>query len=200
MWRRIGLLLALLVVAGGARAQVPGEDPTRDKNLATPPAAVTPALPIEKQGTGAGLERDLSAGDEAPDFSLESSQGGTVRLGDLKGHWVVLAFTDDYRLLGPYKAIDDDLRKAGVRLYGVSQDGASTLKSFAAQGKIPFVILSDPSTQISQTFGMYDDGRDEIQPGIVILDPKGTVQLTLHGQSLHRDELLQLVRHSVLGA
>jgi peroxiredoxin len=200
MWRGIGLLLALLVVAGTARAQVTGEDAAHEKNQALPPFTNSPLLPIEVLGAGSGLEHDLAVGEKAPGFSLEGSGGAPVRLDDLRGHWALLVFTYNHRALSSYKGIDDDLLKAGVRLYGVSQDGAYALRSFAEHDQLPFVILSDPTKQISQTFGMYDPQVDEIRPGVVLVDPQGIVQDERRGQWLSAAEILQLVRHSVLGA
>jgi thioredoxin-dependent peroxiredoxin len=200
MWRGIGLLFVLLLVAGTARAQVTGEDAAHEKNQVFPPFASAPPLPIEVLGTGSGLEHDLEVGEKAPGFNLEGSGGAPVRLADLRGHWALLVFTYNHLALGTYKGIDDDLRKAGVRLYGVNQAGPEALRSFATREQLPFVILSDPTRQISQTFGMYDPEIDEIEPGIVLLDPQGVVQSAQRGKWLSAAEVLQLVRHSVLGA
>jgi peroxiredoxin Q/BCP len=36
--------------------------------------------------------QELKVGDQAPDFSLPGTDGKTHTLGQLKGHWVVLAW------------------------------------------------------------------------------------------------------------
>ncbi len=70
MFRMLPLALAACaLLAGSAAAQT------------TPPSASTTTAV------------DLKVGDQAPDFTLQGTDGKTYSLGkDLKGHWVVLAW------------------------------------------------------------------------------------------------------------
>jgi peroxiredoxin Q/BCP len=147
-----------------------------------------------------GLDSELWIGERAPDFELDGSQGRPVHLADLTGQWAVMVFTESRTTLGPLKGINGELRKLGARLYGVCKDGAAALKTYAEREQLPFVVLSDLTGEISQTYGMYDADTDAIQPGVVLLDRKGVVRMALFGQSLHASEVLQLVKHSVIGA
>jgi peroxiredoxin len=142
----------------------------------------------------------VSIGDKAPDFAMDGSQGHPVHLADLKGQWAVMVFAENRTTLGQLKGIDGELRKLGVRIYGVCKDGSSALKSYAEREQLPFVILSDLTGQISQIYGMYDADNDAIQPGVVVLDPKGVVRMAVLGPALHAEEVLQLAKHTVIGA
>ena len=42
--------------------------------------------------TTPALAQELKVGDPAPDFTLPGTDGKTYNLGQLKGHWVVLAW------------------------------------------------------------------------------------------------------------
>jgi peroxiredoxin Q/BCP len=142
---------------------------------------------------------ELRTGDKAPDFRLDSSLGSLLRLADLKGHWSVLVFDENRAKLVPLGAVGDSIRALGVRPYGVCPDGAPALKALAARGGIDFPLLSDPTREVSQIFGMYDDGNQAIQPGLVIIDAQGVVRMVLQGPSLDADDVLQMVKHVLQG-
>jgi thioredoxin-dependent peroxiredoxin len=200
MRRTILTVLVLLALAGVSRAQAPASDPGSGK-LPSAPRSTDPAAPaIEPVGVESGLDSEVSIGDEAPDFTMDGSQGHPVRLSDLEGQWAVMVFADDRTTLGRLGGIDGVLRGLGARLYGVCRDGAQALESYARRETIPFVILSDPTGQISQVYGMYDSDDDDIQPGVVVLDPRGVVRMAVLGPALHADEILQLARHAMIGA
>lgn len=200
MWRTTCMLLLSLAVASVSWAQAPAADPGSGKGHPAPPSSDPAATPLEPSAAEPGIDSELWIGDKAPDFELESSLGRSMHLTDLTGHWAVMVFTENRTTLGPFKEIDGELRELGARLYGICKDGAPALKTYAEHERLPFVVLSDLTGQISQTYGMYDVDDDQIQPGIVLLDPKGVVRMALLGQSLHPSEVLQLVRHSVIGA
>lgn len=187
------MLLVLLAIAGASQAQ---EAP--DKNP-PPPTPQTPVSPPQPGAGGPGIEGQVSVGEKAPDFELDGSQGGRVRLADLKGSWAMLIFDQSRTRFAPLKEIDGALRKLGVRPYGVCLDGIGPLKTYAEREKLPFLLLSDSTGEISQLYGMYDDDTGAIQPGLVLLDPQGLIRMVLLGQSLHQDEVLQLAKHVVIG-
>ena len=155
-------------------------------------------MPLNPQGESP-IESDVWVGDKAPDFELDGSQGKPVRLSDLRGHWALLVFDDSRTRLADLMAIYGDLNSLGVRPYGISRDGSAALRTFAEREKLPYLLLSDPTGEVSQLYGMYDGENDAIQPGLVLLDPKGVVRTVLLGQALHGPEILLLVRHSVTG-
>jgi peroxiredoxin Q/BCP len=199
MKRMLVALILALGLASVSWAQVPGDGPDVDKNRPMPPSANPTPDPIQPLAIGSDDGSQVGVGDTAPDFDMESSLGKVVRLADLKGHWSVLVFDESPAALGSFKDIAGDLSRAGVSLYGIGRDAPETLRTYADRERLPFVLLSDLTRQISQAYGMFDGEDGSIQPGMVVLDPKAVVQMAVFGQSLHPAEVLQLVLHVVKG-
>ncbi len=189
-------LIPLLLLAGPVPAQAPDES---KKGLPEQPSP-NPALPVAPAVGEPAIDSDVNIGSKAPDFTMDGSQGRQVRLSDLAGQWAVMVFTDDRAKLKPLGPIDADVRKLGARLYGIAPDAAEALKTYAERERIPFLLLSDLTGEISQLYGMYDFDNDVILPGVVLMDPKGVVRMIVLGPALHGDEVLRLVRHTLLGA
>jgi peroxiredoxin len=192
--RRFTVVLVMLTTfVGAAWGQVPEKKPPR-----LPPADRT-GNQLTPTGAAPATNADLRAGDQAPDFRLDSSLGGVLRLADLKGHWSVLLFDESRAKLAPIQAVGDSIRALGVRPYGVCPDGIPALKALALREQIDFPLLSDPTREISQLFGMFDDGNQAIQPGLVIVDAQGIIRMVLQGPSLDADDVLQMVKHVLQG-
>jgi thioredoxin-dependent peroxiredoxin len=194
MRRSAVVMVVLLALAGPARGEVP------DKHTAMPSPPEPALVPLAPTAALPATEADLRYGDQAPDFQLDSSLGGVVRRADLKERWFVLVFDENRTKLAPLAAVEDSIRRRGVQLLAVCPDGVGALRTFAAREKIAFPLLSDPTREISQLFGMYDDDHQAIQSGLVIVDPEGIVRLVLQGPSLDEDDVLQMVKHVLQGA
>jgi mycoredoxin-dependent peroxiredoxin len=192
--RRGAVVMMMLMTLGSAAW---GQDPEKKPMLPPPPEPA--AIPLVPTGLGPASYPDLRPGDKAPEFRLDSSLGGTVRLADLKGHWSVLVFEETRTKLAPLGMVGDSIRALGVRPYGVCPDGASALRALASHDRIDFPLLSDPTREISRLFGMYDDGDQTIQSGIVIVDAQGVIRMLLQGPLLHTDEVFQMVKHVLRG-
>ena len=194
MRRSVVVMGMLLTLVGPAWGQVPDKHPQA-------PSPPEPALvPLEPTAALPAPDVDLRSGDQAPDFQLDSSLGGVVRRADLMGRWFVLVFDESRTKLAPLAAVEDSIRSRGMQLFAVCPDGVGGLRTFAAHEKITFPVLSDPTREISQLFGMYDDDHQAIQSGLVIVDTKGVVRMVLQGPSLDADDVLQMVKHVLQGA
>jgi peroxiredoxin Q/BCP len=192
--KRLSVVVLMLMTLGSAAR---GQDP--EKRPILPPPADAPALPLTPTGTEPASNADLRPGDVAPDFRLDNSLGGMVQLADLKGHWSVLVFDENRTKLVPLRLVEDSIRALGARPYGVCPDGVSALKTLALRDRIDFPLLSDPTREISQLFGMYDEDNQIIQSGIVIVDAQGVIRMLVQGPSLHADDVLQMVEHVLRG-
>jgi peroxiredoxin len=192
--RRLTVALVMLMTLVGAAW---GQDP--EKKPALVPQPDRALIPLTPTGAVPASNADLRPGDHAPDFRLDSSLGGLMRLADLKGHWSVLVFDESRANLALFGAVGDSIRALGVRIYGVCPDGVPALKALALRDRIGFPLLSDPTREVSQLFGMVDDGNQAIQSGIVIVDAQGIIRMLLQGPSLHADDVLQMVKHVVRG-
>lgn len=139
---------------------------------------------------------DLSPGDRAPEFKLQSATGGVVQLSDLKNHASVLIFSTDCSWLGSFGAIDDSLKALGVEQYGVCPNPKRAIEAYAARLKLPFPLLSDPGGAVSQRFGMYDTDAQTIQPGLVLVDAEGVIRMVVQSAPLHPEAVLALLRQA----
>ena len=194
--RRTAVVMAMLVAfAASARGQVPNPE---ERQMQPPPEARVTLPP--PTGTVGSVDADLGPGDRAPDFQIDSSHGGTMKRADLLGHWSVLVFDESRSRLGVLAAVEDSIGAMGVQLFGVCRDAVPALRMFAEREKLRLALLSDPTGQISQLFGMYDDANEAIQPGLVIVDGKGIVRMVVQGPALHGNDALQMVQHVVRGS
>ena len=124
----------------------------------------------------------ISVGDQAPDFALPSSQGGTIRLHDLRGQSVVLFFYPKDDTPGcTMEACDfrDNLAQfqtLGATVLGISGDDLQSHQRFAAKHNLTFPLLADVGNGVRKQFGvpsvMFLPGRVTY-----VIDPEGVVRL-----------------------
>ena len=98
----------------------------------------------------------LQAGDEAPDFSLESDEGDTVTLSALRGRPVVFYFypkDDTPGCTAQACSLRDsysEIAALGAALYGISPDDSESHRSFRAKFGLPFPLLVDEGHAVAE--------------------------------------------------
>jgi thioredoxin-dependent peroxiredoxin len=104
---------------------------------------------------------ELKVGDPAPNFSLEASDGKTYTLSDFKGDQVVVlawfpkAFTRGCTVECKSLAEHGDLiKKYDVTYFMASVDSVADNKGFAEQQHADFPLLSDPTKDTAQAYGV----------------------------------------------
>jgi peroxiredoxin Q/BCP len=109
------------------------------------------------------MSRDgaISVGDQAPDFSLPSAGGETVRLSDYRGKSeVVLYFYPKDDTPGctteacTFRDSYESFRDAGAEVIGVSSDSSDSHRGFAQKHRLPFVLLSDADGSVRKQYGV----------------------------------------------
>ena len=172
-----------------------------ETDKSTPPvkAPSTRDAPLSPVPTETRLQSQVYVGEQAPDFELDGSQGRPVRLAHLKGYWILLVFADRLADLSAFKDIEPDLRRLGVKPYGICADKAHVLKAYVEREQLPVVLLSDLTGEISQIYGLYDTRMRLVRPGFTLIDRYGVVRMALLGQQIPFDELLGLVKSAVTG-
>jgi thioredoxin-dependent peroxiredoxin len=96
-----------------------------------------------------------------PDFDLELGGGGRVRRDDLQGRRTVLYFypkddTPGCTVEGKeFTALLRDFRAAGVDVYGVSPDSATSHARFAAKCDLGIPLISDPDHVLIGGLGLW---------------------------------------------
>jgi thioredoxin-dependent peroxiredoxin len=99
----------------------------------------------------------------APDFTLESDQGGPITLSDLSGRKVVLYFYPKDNTPGCTKEAcnfrDENaaLSMKGAVIMGISPDSVASHAKFRSKFDLPFYLLSDPDHAVSAMYGAWGE-------------------------------------------
>jgi len=105
----------------------------------------------------------------APDFTLPAVGtdakivDGKLHLGDLKGHAVVLYFYPKDDTPGctkeacNFRDANHEMQKRGIKILGISADDEISHQKFAEKYSLPFTLLADTDTSVSQTYGVYGE-------------------------------------------
>jgi thioredoxin-dependent peroxiredoxin len=130
----------------------------------------------------------LEAGNKAPAFSLPDQDGKKVALKDFKGAPVVVYFYPADDTPGCTKEacqFNENLttfNRAGVKVVGISPDGAIKHQRFKEKYGLKFPLLSDPEHGVMESYGawgektMYGKKTTGVIRSTFLVDPKGVVQ------------------------
>ena len=105
----------------------------------------------------------LEVGKKAPAFTLESSDGGKVKLSDHAGKIVVLYFYPRDNTPGctveanEFNAALPALKKLGAIVLGVSKDSIASHCKFRDKFGLGFPLLSDPDGGVLESYGAWGD-------------------------------------------
>jgi peroxiredoxin Q/BCP len=105
----------------------------------------------------------LSAGVEAPAFTLSDKDGSPVALSQFRGKKVILYFYPAASTPGCTTQACDfrdnmaSLQSAGYVVLGVSKDKGGALQKFATEENLPFPLLSDPDLAVHNAYGTYGE-------------------------------------------
>ncbi|HEV7557914.1 MAG TPA: thioredoxin-dependent thiol peroxidase [Kofleriaceae bacterium] len=129
----------------------------------------------------------LEVGNKAPAFTLESSDGGKVKLGDYAGKIVVLYFYPRDNTPGctieaeGFRDAVPALTKLGAIVLGVSKDSIASHCKFRDKFKLNFPLLTDADGKVMEAYGawgdkvMYGKKMKGIIRSTVVIDKNGKV-------------------------
>lgn len=125
----------------------------------------------------------LSVGMKAPDFKLPDAQGGTRRLADWQGKWVVLYFYPKDDTPGCTKEacqFRDDIQQIhalGAEVVGVSVDTVASHAGFAGKHRLTFPLLADSNGNVADAYGaLFNLVVTKIAKRTTfVIDPQGTI-------------------------
>ena len=149
-------------------------------------------------------------GEPAPDFSLTSDSGETVRLSDLRGKPVVLYFypKDDTpgctRQACDIRDAWEEFERAGAVVLGVSPDGEASHAKFKAKYGLPFPLLADTDHAVSEAYGVWGEksfaGRKYmgVERATFVVDAEGNLARVMRkvDAKTHADDVLQVLNAS----
>ena len=135
--------------------------------------------------TAPATSRVPAVGERAPEFSLQSTSGGTVKLSDFRGKSPVLlaffplAFTSTCTAeLCEFSESFDQYAGKGVAVLPVSVDSVPTLKEFKAKHAMKTELLSDFKREASRAFGVLREDTFFSERAYFLIDRDGVVRWT----------------------
>jgi thioredoxin-dependent peroxiredoxin len=105
----------------------------------------------------------------APDFTLPAIgsdnvvKNGQVQLSALRGHTIVLYFYPKDDTPGctaeacSFRDANREMQKRGVVVLGVSADSIESHRKFADKYGLPYPLLADTDTTVSQLYGVWKE-------------------------------------------
>jgi peroxiredoxin Q/BCP len=132
----------------------------------------------------------LQAGDEAPDFSLESDEGETVTLSALRGRPVVFYFypkDDTPGCTAQACSLRDsygEIAALGAALYGISPDDGDSHRSFRVKFGLPFPLLVDTDHAVAELYDVWRErpnGKMGILRSAFVVGPDGHLVRASYG-------------------
>ena len=105
----------------------------------------------------------LEVGKKAPAFTLESSDGGKLKLADLSGQVVVLYFYPRDNTPGctieaeGFRDALPALKKLGAVVLGVSKDSIASHCKFRDKYSLNFPLLTDADGKVMEAYGAWGD-------------------------------------------
>jgi len=148
--------------------------------------------------------KPIDVGDQAPDFTATASDGRAVSLADFRDKQTVVLFfypRDNSPVCTQeacaFRDAYEDFVKAGAAVIGISGDSDESHRSFAAEQRLPYILIADADGALRQLFGVPKSMF--VLPGRVtyVIDRGGIVRLKFNSQlfgSQHVEEALQIVR------
>jgi len=122
-----------------------------------------------------------AVGQEAPDFELPSSAGGTLTLSALRGRTVALCFYPGdrrphcTRQLKDYSQHWDDLQAAGIDVVAVSRQDLQSHRGFIESCDLRMPLLSDAARSVAKRYGVAMPFGQQIR-AIFLIDPAGVIR------------------------
>jgi peroxiredoxin Q/BCP len=146
----------------------------------------------------------LEIGAKAPAFSLPNQVGKSISLKDFAGERFVIYFYPADDTPGCTKEacqFNDGLsafRKLGVKVIGVSPDGAEKHVAFRQKYGLSFDLLSDPDKKVMAKYGAYGEKMmyGKKVTGVIrstfVIGPTGTIEHVWYGVRAdgHADKVL----------
>jgi thioredoxin-dependent peroxiredoxin len=145
-----------------------------------------------------GEEAMIVEGTQAPDFTLQSDKGDTIRLSDYKNkNHVVLIFYPGDETPGCTKqlcAIRDDYGKfqaKGVVVFGVNPADKDSHRRFAEKQKYQFPLLVDTD---QKTAALYGARGLSVKRTVFVIDPQGKIVFARQGMPSDEEILAAIQR------
>ena len=103
----------------------------------------------------------MKIGDKIPEVLGIDANGREIKAADFAGKKLVLYFYPKDNTPGctaeacSFRDHYDTMREAGYEIVGVSKDSAASHTKFADKFQLPFTLIADTETTLTQAFGVW---------------------------------------------
>lgn len=103
----------------------------------------------------------LKEGDKAPDFSLPTDTGATVKMSKLKGKTVVVYFYPKDDTPGctteakDFSCMINDFKSAGAEIIGISPDPVASKAKFRKKHDLSVQLAADEERKVVEAYGVW---------------------------------------------
>ncbi len=108
----------------------------------------------------------LTAGQPAPGFSLDSTEGKKLSLKDFRGKKIALYFYPKDNTPGctreacSFRDSFGDFTKAGAVVLGISPDQLPAHDKFKQKYSLPFPLLADPDHAVAEKYNVWKEKKN----------------------------------------
>lgn len=131
-----------------------------------------------------GQDKGLTAGQNAPDFSLKTTPDQRVSLKEFRGQPVILTFypadwspvcSDEMAL---FNQVLPEFKKHRAMLLGISVDNVWCHIAFAKDRNLHFPLLSDfhPKGEVSSLYDAYNENEGVSERALFLIDEQGVIR------------------------
>lgn len=109
------------------------------------------------------MTTELKVGDLAPEFTLQSDQGTTVRLADFRGKRVIVYFYPKDDTPGcttqacGFRDAYPQIEERNAVVLGISPDGLDSHRKFKTKFDLPFILLADEDHAVAEAYGVWGE-------------------------------------------
>lgn len=103
----------------------------------------------------------MEIGNRIPDYLGLDCNGKRIMASDFAGKPLIIYFYPKDNTPGctaeacSLRDGNDELTDLGYKVIGISKDSTASHMKFAEKHSLPFLLLSDPDTQVNQAFGVW---------------------------------------------
>lgn len=143
----------------------------------------------------------VSIGDEAPDFTAESTQG-EISLKNYRGKNVVLYFYVKDQTPGctmqscSLRDGIDELKAHNAEVLGVSVDALDSHYEFMSKYNLNFPLVADPDFKISKAYDVFNEERQMSRRVTFLIDKNGVIKYIFPKVNVqaHAEEVVEVLK------